>query len=167
MRLEQSTLEEVHRAYLHNFHEPGIQDMNAEPDFSTPRLPELESPTDRSTRTPSEQTETERTMAELASFLRGMDTGSNDAWCRDPWSPYTESSVSSVTYPTVPAASKQSKFSSPLSMPPDSGEIATTICSRCLVNIGEQENTKAQEMTMFMSPEWENFRRIGLGIVRN
>lgn len=76
-----------------------------------------------------------------------------------------------VTYPKVPSLSKVPSLTklpglSPLSSQPSFETIITTICSRCLVSMQPEDVSCGQEMQMLLSPEWENFRRIGLGILR-
>lgn len=159
MHLAESALDEVHKVYLRDFHELGVRDVTSEPDIATSQLAELESPVGQQVIETPEAIEARTTAADLAAFLRTLDPGSIEAWDSG-----TDLSNDSVTYPRVPALTKQPEFSPSLSVPSSRGEISTTICSRCLVNIGEQNGACMEEMSMFMSPEWEKFRRIGLGI---
>lgn len=161
--IRQEALQEVHKAYLESFGEPGIQDLAVTVDSETPCLPELESPMDP---VPMDRILAIYARTERAPYIQTTDTEPSEAWDSDMRSPCNGSSFGSVTYPKVPALTKLPDLSS-TSRPSSPREIVTTICSRCLVNLETQDAAREQEMTMFLSPEWENFRRIGLGILRS
>ncbi|KAL8717309.1 MAG: hypothetical protein Q9225_005441 [Loekoesia sp. 1 TL-2023] len=161
--IRQEALQEVHKAYTESFGEPGIQDVAVTVDSETPCLPELESPMDQ---VPMDRILALYARTESAPYMQTTDTEPGEAWDSDMWSPCNDLSSGSVTYPKVPALTKLPDSSS-TSRPSSLREIVTTICSRCLVNLEAQDAASKQEMTMFLSPEWENFRRIGLGILRS
>lgn len=167
MQLQCSGLEEVHQAYFRDFHEPGVQGMHLEWDDEIPRLPELESP---SIQRPADnilsELDTRSPAVELQAYERKVDAAPNEAWESGLWSPCSELAAG-VTYPRVPTLTKQPGFSPAVSTPPSFGDLTTTICSRCLVDLEATEAAGRQELSMFLSPEWEDFRRIGLGILKS
>lgn len=165
MHLETSALKEVHQMYLGHFCESGIQDMTVGSDNELPRLPELESPTEQRAANLLPTIDMEAPATDLRTYEPAMSTEPSEAWESDIWSPCRELTVD-VTYPRVPALTKLPDFPSPVSTPPSLSGLTTTICSRCLVGIEKQEIICKQKMTTFLSPEWEDFRRIGLGILR-
>ncbi|KAL8738808.1 MAG: hypothetical protein Q9190_007945 [Brigantiaea leucoxantha] len=74
-----------------------------------------------------------------------------------------------IAYPEVPLLSRFPKAPPrpPLITPSNSVDIRRTICSRCLAEIEKPQSVHCnQEMTMLLSPEWESFRKIGLGILK-
>ncbi|KAL8646807.1 MAG: hypothetical protein Q9210_005924 [Variospora velana] len=162
MQLQHSALEEVHQAYLRDFREPGVQDMR---DGRIPRLPELESPSAQRPADSLPERDATSPVAELQACTRTPDAASSEAWSPDLWSPCSELDAG-VTYPKVPTLSKQPDISPIVSTPSSPSELTTTICSRCLIDVKATEVAGKQEMTTFLSPEWENFMRVGLGILR-
>ena len=189
-----STLREVCKAYYRNFRQTGVKEVSLEADSEIPLLPELESPiTGQPTHLLPElesPTVGQRNCLPLESLTSQICTGipsALDARTRraglaharraeiledelcdiDMGSPCDYLDIR-VTYPKVP------RLTEPPGPPPLSSQtsqssldtIFTTICSRCLVSMQAEEVTCGQEMQMLLSPEWENFRRIGLGIVR-
>lgn len=177
--LDLSALEKVHEVYLRDFREPGIQGLTTDSEDSISRLPELESPTERQPRLPELESPTEwqpadllsgmqdtrATAAELQAPERMGEMTWSEAWDSLIWSPCSDKTAD-VTYPKVPTLTPVPGFPSPISTPPNLSELTTAVCSRCLVSIETQEASCKQEMTMFLSPEWEDFRRIGLGILK-
>lgn len=156
--LEQSTLKEVCKAYHEAFGEPGVQGLSTEAECEIPQLPELESPTARQPAEFPPLLDATNKVAKLPTPT--ANTASGDVDNIDLWSLCDDLDFD-VSYPKVPASSY------PSASPQQSlSSITTTICSRCLVEIGAQNTPCAQEMTMLMSPEWEDFRRIGLGIMK-
>ncbi|KAL8760517.1 MAG: hypothetical protein Q9184_003296, partial [Pyrenodesmia sp. 2 TL-2023] len=177
--LNLSALEKVHEAYLRDFREPGVQGLTMDSEDSISRLPELESPTERQPRLPELESPTEwqpadlpsrvqytsATAAELQASEQMREMAWSEAWDSPIQSPRSDTTAN-VMYPRVPTLTKVPGFPSPISNSPSSSVLTTTICSRCLVGIETQESACKQEMTMFLSPEWEDFRRIGLGILK-
>lgn len=186
-----STLREVCKAYYRNFKETGVKEVSLEADSEIPLLPELESPlTGQSTYLLPELESP--TVGQRNCLLLESPTGQNftgipsalDARTRraglahartaeiledelcdiDMGSPCDYLDIR-VTYPKVPRLTKL-PGPPPFSSQSSRDTIITTICSRCLVSMQTDEVTCGQEMQMLLSPEWENFRRIGLGIVR-
>ncbi|KAI4133275.1 MAG: hypothetical protein LQ338_000333 [Usnochroma carphineum] len=133
MHLAESALDEVHKVYLRDFHELGVRDVTSEPDIATSQLAELESPVGQQVIETPEAIEARTTAADLAAFLRTLDPGSIEAWDSG-----TDLSNDSVTYPRVPALTKQPEFSPSLSVPSSRGEISTTICSRNNPNLNDK-----------------------------
>ena len=174
--LPRPTLSKVCKAYQRIFGQPGVRGLGTE----ILKLPELESPTNprpansfppvcAATITELESPTNPRSanllppvnagmIAELESPIEALDSaGMNKV---DSWSLYDDSATN-VTYPKVPS------LSSPLIVgPPRLESLSTTVCSRCLVHLGSQDTAHGQEMSMLMGSEWENFRRVGLGILR-
>lgn len=163
--LDLFALEKVHEVYLREFRELGVQGMTVEPNDSIPRLPELESPTERQPTDPlPELRDTGTRMGELQAPCQTTETAWSEALVSPMWSARS-GMTPDVTYPKVPTPTRLPAFPSPVPTPPGVSELTTTICSRCLVGIETQEVPCKQEMTTLMSPEWEDFRRIGLGIL--
>ncbi|KAL8965385.1 MAG: hypothetical protein Q9197_006538 [Variospora fuerteventurae] len=162
MQLQHSALEEVHQAYLRDFREPGVQDMR---DGSIPWLPELESPSLQPPADNISELDTTSPEAELQPCTPTLNAASSIAW-----RPYSFSLCSEldagVTCPKVRTPSKQPDTSRNVSTPSSPSELTTTICSRCLIDVKATEVADKQEMKTFLSPEWENFMRVGLGILR-
>ena len=189
-----STLREVCKAYYRNFRQTGVKEVSLEADSEIPLLPELESPiTGQPTHLLPElesPTVGQRNCLPLESLTSQICTGipsALDARTRraglaharraeiledelcdiDMGSPCDYLDIR-VTYPKVPRLTEL-PGPPPLSSQTSQSSldtIITTICSRCLVSMQAEEVTCGQEMQMLLSPEWENFRRIGLGIVR-
>ncbi|KAL8992073.1 MAG: hypothetical protein Q9188_007663 [Gyalolechia gomerana] len=181
--LRHSVLQKVHKAYLDSFGEPGVQDLAwmvedespCLPELESPCLPELESPCLPELESPMNQApmdiipavDARTTAAVTAPFTQTTDMESSEVWDADMWSPNSDLGVDRVTYPKVPALTKPPDVYPSLSRPSDCDEIATTICSRCLINLEAEDLARGHETTMFLSPEWEDFRRIGLGILKS
>lgn len=191
--LHHSTLREVCKAYDRNFGQMGVRGISVEAEIEVPRLPELESPTDgRPTQLlpelesptvgqhpyllPELESPTSQKPMGIPSAL-DASTGEagpacvstaeipEDEFCdADMGSPCDYLNIG-VTYPRVPSLSKLPGPSSVLSQP-SLDTISTTICSRCLASMRPEVVDCGQEMQMLMGPEWEDFRRIGLGIMR-
>ncbi|KAL8775332.1 MAG: hypothetical protein Q9209_000339 [Squamulea sp. 1 TL-2023] len=173
-----STLREVCKAYTRTFEETGVREVSLAADTVIPLLPELESPSDGpSSYLPAElESPTSRRFTGVRSALdartRPAETvcvpdheNSDDEDCDiDMGSPCDCLNIG-VTYPKIPPLTKLSGLT-PLSTQSSSDTITTIICSRCLANMQPQEVNCGQEMQMLMGPEWEDFRRIGLGILR-
>ena len=161
--LRHSVLREVHEAYLRIFGEPGIQGMAGN---QIPQLAELESPIAQTPISPVLELDTRTIAAQIGPFVQEMDGGSSDVLNTDRWSICSNLGVGTVTYPEVPARTKPPGLPLSMTTPMSSDEITTTICSRCLVNMDMENIFNNQEMTMCLGPEWETFRRVGLGILR-
>ncbi|KAL8728293.1 MAG: hypothetical protein Q9181_005396 [Wetmoreana brouardii] len=166
MGLSESTLKEVCQAYLHEFSEPGVQGMNVKAGCEVPQLPELESPTDGRPADNFHAPDTMTAVAELSAFMQHLDNTFDEADAADARSPCNDVDSGFVEYPKVPTPTCPPYTPSPVPPPARLDSLTTTICSRCLANIETQAVSCGQEMTTLMSPEWENFRRIGLGISR-
>ncbi|KAL9576545.1 MAG: hypothetical protein Q9212_007010 [Teloschistes hypoglaucus] len=182
MELPLPTLKEVCNAYFRAFKEPGVQGLSAKIGEQIPSLPELESPTDQQpadrfpmldTQIPAIELESPTDHLPAVLFpkldaqipLIELDTPIEDTRPKniDDSSAWTLSDYLDVniTYPSVPS-SNSPYASSPVS--PSS--LTTTICARCLVDIEAEPRSCGQEMTMLMSADWEDFRRVGLGILK-
>ncbi|KAL8777017.1 MAG: hypothetical protein Q9213_008046 [Squamulea squamosa] len=178
IELRHSTLREVCKAYTCTFGEAGVREVSLAIDGEVPQLPELESPTDerpaylpaelesptsqRFTGTPSAidaRTRTAETACEP-----DQENSDDDVCDIDMGSPNDYLGIG-VTYPKIPSLTKLSGLT-PLSTQSSLDTITTTICSRCLAYMHSQETNCGQEMQMLMGPEWEDFRRVGLGILR-
>ncbi|KAL8686292.1 MAG: hypothetical protein Q9224_005491 [Gallowayella concinna] len=183
------TLREVCKAYSRQFGETGVREVSLEADFETPQLPELESPTDARAlcylpelESPTDLPELESpTSPEIRNFHSRLDARTNAAAppcvpdVETPYSEFFDIDMGSpsdylnigTTYPkVVPTLTRTSETPPILSSQPSFDSITTTICSRCLITIQPQNTDCRQEMTMLMGSEWEDFRRIGLGIVQ-
>ncbi|KAI4110481.1 MAG: hypothetical protein LQ339_001347 [Xanthoria mediterranea] len=179
-------LREVCKAYYRIFKETGVQEVSLEADSEIPLLPELESPiTGQPTHLLPElesPTVGQRNCLLPESFTgipSALDARTRraglahaqtaeileDELCDiDMGSPCEYLDIR-VTYPKVPRLT-QLPGPPPLSSQTSLDTIITTLCSRCLVSMQAEEITYGQEMQMLLSPEWENFRRIGLGVLR-
>ncbi|KAL8659785.1 MAG: hypothetical protein Q9202_006960 [Teloschistes flavicans] len=186
MDLPLPTLKEVCNAYSRAFNEPGVQGLSARTGDAIPSLPELESPTDQQ---PADlfpmldagipaielESPTDHPPADLFPRLDPsppaieLETPTADTRPDNPddvtgaWALDNYLDVN-VTYPSVPFSNSPLSASSPVSP----SALTTTICSRCLVDVVEAAPPRScgQEMTMLMSPDWEDFRRVGLGILK-
>ncbi|KAL8855007.1 MAG: hypothetical protein Q9221_000203 [Calogaya cf. arnoldii] len=188
-----SILREVCKAYYRNFGETGVREVSLEADTEIPLLPELESPTTTQPTyllpelesptvgqtvclLPELESPTSQGFTGVPSALDSRTRTArpartpaveilDDEFCDiDMGSPCDYLDIG-VTYPRVPGRTKL-PTPSPLSSQPSLDTIVTTICSRCLVSMQPEDVSCGQEMKMLLSPEWENFRRIGLGILR-
>lgn len=191
--IRHSTLREVCKAYYRNFEETGVREVSLGADSEIPLLPELESPTTSQPTYLLPELESPTVgqhtclLPELESPISQNFTGIpsaldartrtlgpartptaenlDDELCDiDMGSPCDYLDIG-VTYPKVPSLTKLPGLS-PLSSQPSLDTIITTICSRCLVSMQPEDVRCGQEMQMLLSPELENFRRIGLGILR-
>lgn len=149
----------IHKAYIDSFGEPGIQDLASTVEDETPCLPELESPMNPARMDFSHIT------TKVVPCPEATNVEPSEAWDYDIWPLAGESLVDHVTYPKVPILTKPPVFHSSMPSPSVSSEITTTICSRCLRTLETPPVAQKSEMTEFLSPEWESFRRIGLGIL--
>ncbi|KAL8636183.1 MAG: hypothetical protein Q9228_006397 [Teloschistes exilis] len=182
MELPLPTLKEVYSAYFRAFKEPGVQGLGPQKREEIPSLPELESPTDQQPADPFPMLDTRIPAIELESPTEHLpadlfpkpdaqiplieldtpiaDTRPENLDDSGAW-PLRDYLNVEVAYPSVPS-SNSPYASSPVS--PSS--LTTTICSRCLVDIEAAPRSCGQEMTMLMSADWEDFRRVGLGILK-
>lgn len=174
-----STLREVCKTYSRQFGEIGVREVSLETRLEAPQLPELESPTDGQPTYPLPELEspTSQNLPDVPPALGCRTTAAEMACPSDDETPYSDvldfdmGSPSDylnigVTYPKVPTPASAPKTSPFLSSQPSLDTITTTICSRCLATVQPQASYCGQEMTMLMGSEWEDFRRIGLGILR-
>ncbi|KAL8686204.1 MAG: hypothetical protein Q9218_007272 [Villophora microphyllina] len=184
MDLPLPILREVCNAYSRELGEPGLQGLGSQVENEIPSLPELESPTDQQpanlfpmldTRIPAIELESPSDQQQPVDLFPMLDARTPAAELDTPtaerrsngpdaevdWPLCIDDLEVNVTYPSIPTSR------SPCVTPPPSwSSLTTTICSRCLVNIDPEPRSCGQEMAMLMSPEWEDFRRIGLGILR-
>ncbi|KAL9023736.1 MAG: hypothetical protein Q9196_007010 [Gyalolechia fulgens] len=165
--LRHSVLRQVHKAYLDSFGEPGIHDLASLVEDKTPCLPELGSPMNQAPMDVNPAVDAITIAAAIVPFTQTTHMGSSEAWDPDRWSSYSDLDVGHVPYPKVPAVAKPPDIYPSISRPFDGGEIAPTICSRCLMNLEAVNVAQEHEITMFLSPEWEDFRRVGLGILKS
>ncbi|KAI4183006.1 MAG: hypothetical protein L6R41_005670 [Letrouitia leprolyta] len=159
IELRRSAFQRVHEAYLDSFGEPGIHDLSSSVEDGTPCLPELESPMNPA------PMDFSNTTTKIMPCTHTKTTELSDAWDSEEWPLTSDVAVDRVTYPKVPTLTKPPVLHSPMPSPSGSSEIITTICSRCLRTLETAHVAQTPEMTEFLSPEWENFRRIGLGIL--
>ncbi|KAL8867805.1 MAG: hypothetical protein Q9174_005422 [Haloplaca sp. 1 TL-2023] len=174
--LRRPTLSKVCKAYHQAFGQPGLRNFGT----GIPSLPELESPinprpanlfppvcaaTIAELESPTNPCSANlfppvdaAMIAELESPIKALDSAEMNEV--DLWSLYDDYAIN-VTYPEVPSASSLSVVT-----PPRLESLSTTVCARCLVDMGPQNMACGQEMSMLMGSEWENFRRVGLGILR-
>ncbi|KAL8948504.1 MAG: hypothetical protein Q9222_005307 [Ikaeria aurantiellina] len=163
---QESTLNEICKAYHQEFSEPGVEGMELMMESGLPNLPELESPTNGRNMDFLPLPEYLITREEIPVDTHDTHTEPDETYDIDIWSLYEDSGAPLVTYPQVPTLTKTPDLSRTASPPSPLSIITTAICSRCLADIDAPKNVGGQEMTMFMGPEWENFRRVGLGIIR-
>lgn len=112
---------------------------------------------------------TESISIQLPEFLQQIESSSFTDQAYQERLP--ENDNTTVAYPKVPRLHDFSKAPPPLPprlvIPSSPTDIVRTICSRCLAEV---ENPKSlhnsQDMTMVLSPEWESFREIGLGLLK-
>lgn len=182
MELPLATLKEICSAYFRAFKVPGIQGLGPQTREEIPSLPELESPTDQQ---PADlfpmldagipaielESPTDHLPTDLFPKLDAQiplieldtpiaDTRPDTLDDTGAW-PLRDYLDVNVTYPSVPSANSP-YASSPASL----SSLTTTICSRCLVDIEAAPPSCGQEMTILMSADWEDFRRVGLGILK-
>ncbi|KAL9612780.1 MAG: hypothetical protein Q9167_002665 [Letrouitia subvulpina] len=130
---------------------------------------ELESPKSQEHQSHVHELEPQSISIQLPEFLQQIESSSftNQAYHE----PLPENDNTTVSYPKVPRLHGLSKTPPPLPprlvIPSSPTDIVRTICSRCLAEV---ENPKSlhssQDMTMVLSPEWESFREIGLGLLK-
>ncbi|KAL8936107.1 MAG: hypothetical protein Q9216_005099 [Gyalolechia sp. 2 TL-2023] len=158
--LESPYLPELESSYLPELESPCLSELQS------PYLPELESPVNEAPMDIISAVNARPPTTGIVPYAQKMNMKPSEAWEGSVCSFYSDLGVDRVTYPKVPPLTKPPKFRPSTSRPLGCSDITTTICARCLINVEADNVARGNEMTMFLSPEWEDFRRIGLGILK-
>lgn len=173
--VDERTLKEVFTTYIMKYGDIsmlGVVPERPKPageDMRNPAKPDTESPTfDVLNHSfpeafdPGSVNDLPKLVADMPRFVAEIDSSTINSRDSDVVSVADNQSV--VTYPKISTPSPVPESSSKMSATPFPLRRSNALCYRCRTNLASPSSDPTRKITTIISPEWERFREIGLGL---
>ena len=174
--VDEKTLKEVFTTYMMKYGDismlgvipekpkPAAEDLrnSAKPDTESPTFDILNDSFPEAFN-PGSVNDLPRLVADMPRFVAEIDSSTINSRDSDVIS--VEDNQSVVTYPQISTPSPVPESSSQMSGPPFPLRRSNALCYRCRTNLASPSSPDpTRKITTIISPEWERFREIGLGL---